>query len=90
MSNCIYFRSVSKFNKKIKCEYICGNTCRVVKEYKRLLNEGKIDIIYDIAHFRDGKHQNNDERSVNNGSSNKSNTKRTLPNGRKKFKSKSK
>lgn len=89
-NRCIYYRSVSKIKNIKQCDFICSNACNVIKEYKKLVNEGKINIVDDIANFRVVKHDNKNERSVKNGSSNKRNTKRTLSKSRKKFKNKSK
>lgn len=49
---CVFYNSLSKIEKVKKCNYICGSNCSVVKRYKKLLSEGKVDLIYDLAKNR--------------------------------------
>lgn len=87
MQNCRFYKSVSKIENIQECDLLCGPLCKVIKQYKKLLDDGKIDLIDDIANFR---HQNNEKGSVNNEQNNKRNFKRTISKSRKKYKIKSK
>ena len=90
MNDCRFYKSVSKLEKVNKCDLLCNSQCEIIKKYKVLLNKGKIDIIDDIANFREKKHQNKKKRRVHDESGDKYNTKRTLSKSRKKSKNKSK
>ena len=88
--DCIFYRSVSKLEDIGDCNRVCGNSCMAMKRYKELLDEGKIDIIYDLANFRSKKHQDKKKRSVKNASNNRCNSKRTISKSRKNIESESK